>query len=110
MRISFATRKLQRQISNEAAMTKAFGACARPLKLRLSLLRAASCLADVPHTKPARLHELGNDRAGQLAVDLKENWRLILEPDHDPVPKRGDDGIDREAATDIRIIGVEDYP
>lgn len=96
-------------MSDQAAMTKAFGDRAKPLQRRLSVLLVADSLADVPHTRPERLHELGNDRAGELAVDIKENWRLVFEPDHDPVPKRDDGGIDRAAITDIRIIRVEDY-
>jgi proteic killer suppression protein len=109
MDISFASRKLKRQMEDEKAMQKAFGLRAKPLKLRLRALSQAPTLADVPRGKPDRCHLLTGDRGGQIAVRLTGNWRLVFVPDHDPVPLRPDGGIDFAAVTAVTIIEVVDY-
>lgn len=109
MEFDFANKKLSRQMSSAAEMQKAFGQLARPLQMRLGVLKNAATLADVPRVPPERCHALTNDRAGQYAVSLKDNWRLLFRPDHDPVPKRADGGIDLSSVTAIMIDGIEDY-
>ncbi len=109
MEFDFASKKLGRQLSTATEMQKAFGQLARPLQMRLGVLKNAANLADVPKTPPDRCHALTNDRAGQFAVTLKDNWRLLFRPDHDPVPKTEDGGIDLSSVTAIMIEGVEDY-
>ncbi len=79
---------------------------AKKLKQRLFELRAASSLDKISHLPPPRLHELDQDRNGQFAVDLKHPFRLIFEPDHDPVPRKSDGGIDRTLISAIKIIEV----
>jgi len=109
MELDFATSALRKRMEDERAMSKAYGERAKPLKLRLVLLRQAKCLADVPHTPPPRRHRLTGDREGQYAVDLKQPWRLVLEPANDPLPLLEDGGLDLSAVTKIRIIDVIDY-
>lgn len=81
----------------------------RMIATRMAVLRAARNLALVPTTPPDRCHQLVGDRAGQFAVDLTRSKRLIFEPDHDPVPRQEDGGIDREMVTSIMILEVVDY-
>lgn len=109
MQVDFASRKLGRQMSSAYELQKAFGQLAKPLQLRLGVLKNAANLADVSRDPPVRCHELTNNRAGQFAVSLKDNWRLLFRPDHDPVPKKADRGIDLSSVTAIIIDGVEDY-
>lgn len=109
MDISFASKKLQRQMTDDKAMQKAFGQLTKPLRLRLRTLASVDFLADVPAGPPDRCHQLTGDRSGEIAVWLKENWRLIFVPDHDPVPIRPDGGLDLAAVTAITIIEVTDY-
>lgn len=109
MDISFASRKLEKQLSDEAQIRRAFGERGRPLMMRLDLLRAASCLADVPHTRPTRRHALIGRWAGHYAVDLTANWRLIFRPLGTPVPVESGDTVDLAAVTAIEIVAIEDY-
>ena len=45
---------------------------------RLAFLHAANSVEDMD--KPGyRLHELKGDRAGQWAVDVSKNWRIVFE-------------------------------
>ena len=109
MDLSFASRKLKKQMEDDRQLQKAFGQLAKPLRRRLVTLADAPALADVPAGPPDRCHLLTGDRAGQFAVMLTGNWRMIFEPDHDPVPRLPNGGLDVEAVTVIRIIEVVDY-
>ena len=75
----------------------------------MSVLKSAENLAQVPVRKPDRRHELTGKRKGTFAVDLKHPFRLIFKPNHEPVPKKEDGGIDLTKVTAITILGVEDY-
>lgn len=82
---------------------------AERLQQRLAELKAAETLEDISRLPPARCHELSQDRKGQLAVDLAHPKRLIFEPDHNPVPRRSDGGLDWANVTAIRVIEIIDY-
>lgn len=109
MDISFASRKLQRDMTDPRRMGKAYGKLASKLMLRLGVLDSARCLADVPHEPPDRRHQLVGGLEGHFAVDLSRNERLVFRPAHDPVPTKGDGGIDLEAVTAIEIVSIGDY-
>lgn len=66
-------------------------------------------LAEISHLPPPRCHELEGQRAGQFAVDIDKNYRLIFTPDHDPVPRKDDGGIDLAQVTEITILEITDY-
>jgi hypothetical protein len=55
-----------------------------------------------------RAHELTADRAGQISVDVRHPYRLLLVPDHDEVPRKPDGGLDWTRVTRVRILGIED--
>jgi toxin HigB-1 len=109
MNLSFASNKLKKILEDERKMQQEFGDRAKPLRRRLRTLESAPTLAKVPTTPPERCHQLSGDRAGRFAVTVKDNWRLIFVPAHDPVPVKPDGGVDLAAVTDIRIIEVVDY-
>jgi proteic killer suppression protein len=58
---------------------------------------------------PGHCHQLRADRHGEFAVDLWGAYRLVFEPDHDPLPRLPDGGLDRSLVTRIRIKEVVDY-
>ncbi len=89
-------------------MQKHWGKNARRLKLRLAELRAAVTLQDICRTPPARCHELTGDRKGQLSVDLQYPYRLIFKPDHSPLPRKADGGLDLDRVTKVIVIEVVD--
>ncbi len=57
---------------------------------------------------PGRCHELVQDRAGQLSLDLDHPYRLIFAPANEPLPTKPDGGIDWTQVTAVNILGVED--
>ncbi len=40
---------------------------------------------------------------------MKHPFRFILKPEHNPLPLKGDGGIDKTKVTRIRIMEVVDY-
>ncbi len=110
MDISFRTRKLKKTFNDADALQKAYGArMANVIARRMAVLKWARNLAAVPITPPERRHQLAGDRDEQFAVDLVQPYRLVFSPDHDPVPRRDDGGIDTERVTAITIEDVVDY-
>ncbi len=107
--ISWSDRKLQKSCSSDKDGKRTFGADQwKVLKRRIVSLEVAPTLADM-QSVPGRFHELSADRAGQFSLDLRGSYRLIFEPDHEPVPLVDAGGIDRTLVTKIVITEVADY-
>ncbi len=110
MEVSFSTRKLAKVCNSAKEIKASFGQrMADKLQQRLFELQAAETLDDVPRLPPPRCHEMTGDRKGQLAVDLVHPFRLVFSPDHDPLPKKADGGLDWKQVTHIVIDEVTDY-
>jgi proteic killer suppression protein len=100
---------LEKSCSDDRRGAKDFGTEQwKVLSRRLVSLRAAPTLAHMRGV-PGDCHPLGADRAGEFAVDLRGPYRLIFEPDHDPVPRLDDGGVDISKVTNIKIKKVDDY-
>lgn len=112
MNISFRSEKVARSFNEGVKLVKIHGKMrAKKIRIRMKELRAATSLQDFwpPKSPPERCHELTEGkRSGQLSVDLDHPYRLIFVPDHDPVPKLKDGGLDWSHVTAIEILGVED--
>jgi len=111
MEITFANKKLMKQMNDSREMVKVHGSKrAKKLQIVLTQLHAAPNLGMFapPYSPPHRCHELTGNRKGQLSVDLDHPYRLILKPDHEPMPQRDEGGLDWQAVTKIKIIGVVD--
>ena len=110
MDIAFQTRKLEKTFNSASALRKAYGdRIAKTIAMRLAVLRAAPTLSMVPTTPPERRHQLRGDRDEQYAVDLVQPYRLVFEPNHQPLPRREDGGIDTHQVSAITILEVIDY-
>lgn len=109
MEICFRSPTLQKTCSKEGEAVKRLGPrMARKVMQRMMELQAADTLADLSRLPPARCHELTGDRKGVFSVDLEHPYRLLVVPDHDPVPVLDDGGIDRRAVTRIEVIEIAD--
>lgn len=110
MEIRFGTRRLERVFSSERDVRRMYGAAmAQVIRRRIALLVMADSLTEVPSLPPARRHSLSGIRRGQYAIDLAHPYRLIFEPNHNPVPFREDGGVDTDRVTSITILEVVDY-
>jgi toxin HigB-1 len=110
IKISWSDRKLEKACASDGAGRRRWGAEHwKLLKRRIVSLEAAPRLSDLEGV-PGGLHGLRADRRGQFALDLWGPFRLIFEPDHEPVPALPDGvGVDRTMVTDIRIAEIADY-
>lgn len=109
MEISYKTKKLEKQLTNPRDLAKTFGQLARKINQRLGELKAAETLAIMGLIPGARCHELSGSNKGELAVDVSPNYRMIFEPNHNPLPKKEDGGLHWESITKIQINQIEDY-
>jgi len=109
--IGFKSKRLRKQLSEARQLQKVHGKRrARLLQHRLQALQAARSLADFqpPFSGPERCHELSGNRRGQLSMDLDHPYRLIFCPDHEPLPRTQEGGLDWSGVTAIRVLAVED--
>lgn len=109
MEISYKNRKLEKQLTDPREMAKSFGQLARKVNQRLRDLTDADNLAVMRTIPAARCHELTGDRKGELAVDISGNYRMIFEPNHNPIPKKDHRVLNWEDVTKIQINEIEDY-
>ena len=108
--IAFQTRRLERTFNSERELQRVYGnRMARTIESRLAVLEAAGTLSEAGDRPALRLHQLTGGRRGRFAVDLVHPYRLILRPNHSPVPLKGDGGIDTAQVTAITIMEVVDY-
>jgi proteic killer suppression protein len=107
--LSFANRKLARELADEKSIMRGYGTGnGRRICQRLADLMAAVNLETLRFLPQLRAHELTADRAGQISVDLKHPCRLLFVPDHDEVPRKPDGGLDWKRVTKIKIIEIVD--
>ena len=95
MEIEFATNRLAAASLSPSEATRRFGVpTGRKYIQRLAVLRAADSFTQLYGHRALRLHPLKGNRAGQYAMALTGNYRLMVEQ------------ITEDA---VRILGVEDY-
>jgi proteic killer suppression protein len=109
MEINFTTRKLEQSLTDANVMLKSYGNRAHKVNQRVKELKAAANLEVMKTIPAANCHLLKGDRSKQFAVDISGNWRIIFEPDNNPIPASKDGSIDCSAVSKITIIKVEDY-
>ncbi len=109
MKVSFQSTADQKLFNDSNNLRRKFGdEQAKLIRRRLSQLENANTLADLRTLPQVRCHELSNNRAGQLSVDVKHPYRLLFLPDHDPVPQKPGGGLDWNQVTAVLIVGIVD--
>jgi len=108
MNIQFKTTKLRKECTITKTMKKRWGErMAGKIRQRLDDLNAAPAL-EAMRRLPGRCHELRDNRAGTLSLDLVHPQRLWFAPADDPIPLRDDGGLDWSAVFTVEILGVID--
>jgi toxin HigB-1 len=101
--MNFKDKKLGKIVNDDNLMYRKFGRKrTHKLKLRLSELLNAVTLEDVRHL-PGHYQELNNDRKGQWACDLDNNYKLIFQPIENPVPE---DNVGKFIWSEIKAITI----
>lgn len=108
MVIVFEERKFEKQCNNQSKLIQVQGVLrAKKLRLRLDDLKAALTLEDMRNA-PGRCHELHGNLVDHLSLDLDHPYRLLFVPDHDPIPRKDDGGLDWNQVTTVKIVGIRD--
>lgn len=109
MELSFANRKLAKELADEKSIMRSYGTDnGRRICQRLVDLMAAENLETLRFLPQLRAHELTADRAGQISVDVKHPYRLLILPDHDEMPRKPDGGLDWKRVTKVKILEIKD--
>jgi len=101
MEIHYKNGKDESILNDERKIKKHYNKSSINIMNRLTELRAATCLEDIPICPPPRRHKLeGEDR---WSVRYTKNYRIIFEP-------YGEYNInDLKTIKEIRILELEDY-
>jgi len=108
MVLSFKDGKDEREFNQDRYLKRRWGQQADKIKLRLTQLKAAENLSVLRPLPQCRAHELIGNRKGQISIDLNHPYRLIVAPDHNPIPVKEDGGLNWDKVTKIIILKVED--
>jgi proteic killer suppression protein len=109
MLLSFYTGKFEKECNDLKALTRRWGPeQAKLIARRLAELEAADNLEVLRSLPQVRAHELKGSRAGQISLDVKHPYRLLIAPDYDDPPCKKDGGLDWQRITKIKILGVTD--
>lgn len=105
MEVSFDGPGLAEMCASEKELRKKCGMVrARKIQQRLKDLRAVQSLADM-RLMPGRCHELRENLAGQLSLDLDHPYRLLFRPAEDTEPSPGG-GLDWAKVTAVVVLSV----
>jgi len=110
MNIRYHTRKLEKSVESPSVIKKKYGNRAKKVSQRIEELAAAANLEAMRSIPAANCHALKAPRAGEIAVDISPNHRMIFKPDHNPYTLKKDGGLDWIMITRIVIVAIgEDY-
>lgn len=109
MNITYKSRKLEKSLTIDKELIKAYNKQAKKIKQRKTQLESAATLLDIDKLPQLRLHQYKGDRRGEWSIDIHKNWRLIFEIVNDPIPMIDNNNeINLNQVTDIRILSIED--
>jgi len=103
MKVSYDSKKLEKILTNERLIKKHYSNFYIKLLNRLSEIKAAKNLNDIPHFPPPRRHKLTQNFSDCWGIDVSKNFRIILKPDCDY------DEYDLTTIDSIMIVSIEDY-
>ena len=110
MNISYKNRKLEKSVASLSVIKATYGTRAKLVNQRKNELEAATSLQIMRAIPAANCHVLTGNLDGKLAVDISGNYRIIFEPNHNPIPLLIDGGLNWSLVTDIKVLAIgEDY-
>lgn len=103
MELHYSSNKDKKIFQDERLIKKYYGRDWEKISNRLSELRSANNLEEIPPVPPPRRHKLKNDKNDCWGIDYSPNDRIIIEP-------YGKFDIeDLKTIREIKIIKLEDY-
>ena len=103
MIVKYCRRKDEKILTNERKIKQYYGKHYKNLIVRLSELRAAESLIEIPNVPPPRRHKLTGVFSNCWGVDISPNYRLVIEP-------CGNYDINYlETIKEVKLVAIEDY-
>lgn len=103
MVIYYATKKMEKILTDIRLLKKYHSNDFTKISNRLSEISAANNLGEIPEVPPPRRHKLKGNWKDCWGIDYSKNYRLIIEP-------AGEFDInDLSTITEITILDLEDY-
>lgn len=103
LEISFSNRKLEKILTNERLIKREYSSLYRNIINRLSELKVANNLSEIPHVPPPRRHKLEGEYLGCWGIDISKNYRMIIKPTEEFSVE------ELRLITDITILEIGDY-
>lgn len=103
MNIQYSSNKLEKILTNQRLIRKHYSNIHNKLSVRLSELRAANSLADIPNIPPPRRHKLTGTLKECWGIDVSKNYRIIVQP----VGEYNE--LEINTIKEIEIKDIEDY-
>lgn len=108
MEIRYRTKKLERTLTSDKGLSKAYGRLAKKINQRIHQLKSADNLSVIAQLPALRLHPHIGKNKGVWSIDIQENWRILFKIDQDPIPTLEDGGVDIKKVSIIRIESITD--
>lgn len=108
MKVTYSS-KIKKKLSSPSEIKKAFGTMARKVQSRLDEIEASPNLKVLMQIPSANCHALLGSKAGEWALNISVNHRMIFVLDHDPIPRKDTGEIETIKVTDIKIVETTDY-
>lgn len=103
MKIYYESKKQERILTDLRLIKKYYGKASESMANRLSELRVANNLNEIPEVPPPRRHKLTGNYKGYWGVSFSRNSRIILKPVGNFIID------DLTSITEIAIVDLVDY-
>lgn len=103
MKVHYSSTKQEKILTDVRLLKKVYGNDHIKISNRLSELRVANNLNEIPEVPPPRRHKLGGKYGDCWGIDYSRNDRIIIQPigEHDI--------NDLTSIVEVLIIELEDY-
>jgi proteic killer suppression protein len=109
MEIRFKTKKLVKVLGSEKETFRSYGPDnGKRIQRRLQNILHSETLEYLSKLPQTRVHELTGNLDETISVDVKHPYRLLMVPDHDPIPRKEDGGFDWSRITKVMITEIRD--
>jgi plasmid maintenance system killer protein len=109
MKYKIRNRRLGKQLEGASSIKKHFGVRAKLIVQRLEEIESSPNLKVLMQIPAANCHPLKGQRAGQWALDISGNYRIVFEIMDDPLPMKNEKEIDHVNVKEIHIVEISDY-
>ena len=110
MEIRFKNKRMAEVLNDYNKSIASFGkAVGKKVHLRLQQMTAVNNLSEMNITPGIRCHPLKGKQMGEYGITLTGNYRLIIKPDYEVIPKKKDGGVDLIKIEKVIVLNVEDY-